>query len=196
VFVPDPERRIAAMIHEGLIVGRVGGAMEYGPRALGNRSILVRPTDRTVNDWLNKRLHRTEFMPFAPAMLAEDGPRVFASVAGLEYAAEFMTVTMDVKPEWHHRAPAVVHIDGTARPQFVTPRSNPKFYAIIREYARLSGLPMLINTSFNIHEEPIICTAEHGVQGLRDGAVDVLAVGDWLVAKNRSLIEERAPAAV
>ena len=196
VFVPESERRIAAMIHGGLIVGRVDGAMEYGPRALGNRSILVRPTDRTVNDWLNKRLHRTEFMPFAPAMLAEDGPRVFASVSGLEYAAEFMTVTMDVRPEWHDRAPAVVHVDGTARPQFVTPRSNPKFYEIIREYARLSGLPMLINTSFNIHEEPIICTAEDGVKGLRDGAVDVLALGDWFVARNRSLIEARAPAAV
>jgi carbamoyltransferase len=148
------------------------GRMEFGPRALGSRSIIASPHDHAINDLLNKRLDRSEFMPFAPFVLEEDAARVFDITDVNRYAARFMTITCAVKPEWRARIPAVVHVDGTARPQIVREESNPLFAAILRRFRDQSGLPVLINTSFNVHEEPIVNRPEECLQALADGRVD------------------------
>jgi carbamoyltransferase len=148
------------------------GRMEYGPRALGARSIIASATDKTINDRLNKRLDRSEFMPFAPFVLEEDAGRVFEITSVNRYAAHFMTITCAVKDEWRKRIPAVVHVDNTARPQIIRDDDNPLFAAILRRYRDRTGIPILINTSFNVHEEPIVNRPEECRQALLDGRVD------------------------
>jgi carbamoyltransferase len=169
--------------------------MEYGPRALGNRSILYQPTDRAVNDWLNASLKRTEFMPFAPAVLHEERDRCFADVDGAEHPAEFMTITFQCTPWMKRHMPGVVHLDGTARPQLVRRETNPAYYDIILAFRELTGLPAIINTSFNMHEEPIVCTADDAVRAFLDGNLDYLALGDRLVRHPAGAQRERVPVA-
>jgi carbamoyltransferase len=175
--------RAAQAVHAGKVVGWFQGRMEFGPRALGNRSMVARPTDAQINKWLNERLNRTEFMPFAPSVLAEHAEAIFENVPPARHPAEFMTVTFDVKQEWQQRIPAVVHVDGTARPQLVRKDRNPLYWALIDRYRQLSGIPLVLNTSFNVHEEPIVCGPKEAVQALVDNRVDCLAIGSfWLVA--------------
>jgi carbamoyltransferase len=178
---PDVERRAAELLAEGRVVARAAGRMEYGPRALGNRSVLYQPTDPTVNDWLNKRLRRTEFMPFAPVTLAESADQCYRNLDGARYAAEFMTITFGCTPWLHERCPAVVHVDGTARPQLIHRETNPGYYRILEEYRKLTGLPVLINTSFNMHEEPIVCTPHDALRAFVQGGLDYLLLGECLV---------------
>ncbi len=162
----------ATLLTEGAAVAIFTHGGEYGPRALGARSILAAPTDSRINDILNARLGRTEFMPFAPVVAAEDANDIFELGSGLAYAARFMTITCAVRPEWRERIPAVVHVDGTARPQVIERDANPLYYDVLAAYKSLSGIPVLINTSFNAHEEPIINTPEECAQALADDRVD------------------------
>jgi len=177
------EKDIAEMIHNDVIVGRFFGGMEYGPRSLGNRSILAKTTDRTINDWLNKRLNRTEFMPFAPIILDSMANDVLIGYdqSTTKYASEFMTVTYAVEEKWVEQLQAAVHVDGTARPQVVTQNNNPELHEIAKRYYELSGIPGFINTSFNAHEEPIVMTPEHAIRSLIFGTIDVLAIGSYKV---------------
>jgi len=179
--VPDIERRVAELLAEGKVVGRVTGASEYGPRALGHRSILCSAADPSVNHWLNARLGRSEFMPFAPITLFEDGDRCYQRVAGAEHAARFMTITFDCTAEMRRLAPAAIHVDGTARPQLVERDISPGLYALLEEYRRLTGRSSLINTSFNMHEEPIVATAADAIQTFVQGGLDYLAIDQWLI---------------
>lgn len=176
------EPKIAALIAAGHVVARFNGRMEYGPRALGNRSILYHAKEPEVNQWLNQRLGRTEFMPFAPATLYEKRHDCYLNVDGGEYTAQFMTLTFDCTEEMKRTSPAAVHVDGTARPQLVTSSSNPSFHKILTEYHKLSGIPSVINTSFNMHEEPIVCSPDDAVRAFLQGNLDYLAIGDFLVA--------------
>jgi carbamoyltransferase len=160
------------LIRAGKAGAIYAGRMEFGPRALGARSIIASPHDHAINDNLNKRLARSEFMPFAPYVLEEDASRVFEINNVNRYAARFMTITCAVKPEWRERIPAVVHVDGTARPQIIHDRSNPLFAGILRRFRDATGLPVLINTSFNVHEEPIVNRPEECLQALQDDRVD------------------------
>jgi carbamoyltransferase len=176
------EPKIAALIAGGSVVARFNGRMEYGPRALGNRSILYHAKEPEVNQWLNQRLGRTEFMPFAPATLSEKRHDCYLNVDGGEYTAQFMTLTFDCTEEMKKTSPAAVHVDGTARPQLVTETSNPSFHKILTEYHKLSGIPSVINTSFNMHEEPIVCSPDDAVRAFLQGNLDYLAIGDFLVA--------------
>ena len=175
------EAAIAELLAAGKVVARVAGRMEYGPRALGNRSILYQATDVTVNKWLNQRLKRTEFMPFAPAILEERAGDYYIGYPASSYAAEFMTITYDVTERCRKEAPAIVHVDGTARPQTVSERTNPSFHAILEEYERLTGYPQVINTSFNMHEEPIVCTVSDAIRAFQRGHLDALAIGSYIV---------------
>ncbi len=179
----DIEADTAELVARKKIVGRFDGRMEYGPRALGNRSILADPTDPTINDWLNDRLKRTEFMPFAPSVLYEAAPTLYKNYSSGEYPSYFMTITFDVHREWVERAQAVAHVDGTARPQVVKESANPSYYRILKEYEKRTGLPLLVNTSFNMHEEPIVCTPDDALRSLERGCVDVLSIGPFLVWK-------------
>jgi carbamoyltransferase len=167
-----PVETAVELIRTGKAGAIYTGRMEYGPRALGARSIIASPHDHAINDNLNKRLARSEFMPFAPYVLEEDADRVFEITPVNRYAAHFMTITCAVKPEWRDRIPAVVHVDGTARPQIVRDEANPLFAQILRRFRDATGLPVLINTSFNVHEEPIVNRPEECLQALRDDRVD------------------------
>jgi carbamoyltransferase len=166
----------AAVASKLLCSGKVGaiyvGRMEYGPRALGARSILANPARADINDTLNARLDRSEFMPFAPVVLDEDAGRVFEITPVNRYAARFMTITCAVKPEWRARIPAVVHVDDTARPQILREADNPLYADILRRFRSAAGLPVLVNTSFNVHEEPIVNRPEECLQALKEGRVD------------------------
>ena len=177
---PDVESEIARLLAAGYVVARMTGRMEYGPRALGNRSILYRPDDPSVNDWLNHRLARTEFMPFAPSTLAEHADLCFEHVRGARNTARFMTITFDCTREMRERAPGVVHVDGTARPQLVAAADNSSYHRLISEFMRLTGLPTVVNTSFNIHEEPIVSSPDDAVRAFLKGHLDLLALGPFL----------------
>ena len=174
-------QRVAEILQDGMVVARFDGRMEYGPRALGNRSILYQPTDPSVNDWLNAKLDRTEFMPFAPVVTQDLASANFHGMAGAEEAARFMTITFECSESMRKQCPGVVHIDGSARPQVITRETNPGYYDILEEYTNLTGIPCLINTSFNGHDEPIVCTPEDAVKGFLSAKLDYLAIGDMLV---------------
>jgi len=176
-------REVARRIHAGQVIARFDGRMEYGPRALGNRSILYHAREPAVNQWLNQRLGRTEFMPFAPVTLFEAAGRCYEGLSGAEHAAEFMTVTFDCTPWMRETCPAAVHVDGTARPQLVRREINPGYYDIVKEYERLSGVPSLINTSFNMHEEPIVCSPKDAIRAFLLGHLDGLVMGPFLAEK-------------
>ena len=180
------EEEVARLIAENNVVARFDGRMEYGPRALGNRSILYPAQDPDVNQWLNTRLGRTEFMPFAPATLYEDRHRCYKNIEGADFAAQFMTVTFDCTPWMREKCPAAVHVDGTARPQLVTPQSSPGFHRILQAYKQLTGIPSVINTSFNMHEEPIVCTPHDALRAFQLGRLDYLALGKFLVRADSS----------
>ncbi len=175
------ERRLAELLAEGYIIARFQGRMEYGPRALGNRSILYHAKDPTANDWLNKQLRRSEFMPFAPVTLAEHASECYEGVGGAEHTAEFMTITFDATKPMREQSPACVHVDGTARPQLIRREVNPSIHDTLTRYHELTGIPSIINTSFNMHEEPIICTPDEAVKAFKQAHLDALAIGDYLV---------------
>ncbi len=175
------EHQIAIYLATGKIVAHFNGRMEYGPRALGNRSILVQATDFSINKELNKRLRRTEFMPFAPAILEEYANEYLENWNMNDIASQFMTITYNVTDKMKLKTPAVVHIDGTARPQIVNSKGISRFYKILMEYNKITGIPLVVNTSFNIHEEPIVNTPQEALNILKQNSVDILILNDFVV---------------
>lgn len=167
-------KEVAQMIVDGKIVGLFQGKMEFGPRALGNRSILADPRNHGINQTLNKRLHRSDFMPFAPVILEEYADDILDDYQSGIDNAPFMTSCWSVNPKWRGLIPAVVHIDGTARPQVISREVNPYYYDIIDEFRKLTGVPVLINTSFNGHESPILASTAEAEWMLSIGQIDVL----------------------
>ena len=188
------EDRVGELLTQNHIVARFDGRMEYGPRSLGNRSVLYPAQDAKVNLWLNHQLGRTEFMPFAPAALASEAHNLFLNLEGCEKTAEFMTVTFNCTDFMVEKCPAAVHIDRTARPQLVTETSNPGFHKVLQAYYKRSGIPAVINTSFNMHEEPIVCSPDDAVRAFLLGNIDYLAIGSYLVPHPElsRLMEERS----
>ncbi len=177
--LPNVRRVAGAPVTEAanrLVDGKIGaiftGRMEYGPRALGARSILANPSRRQTHDLLNQRLARTEFMPFAPVVAAERAAEVFDVNGVNARACQYMTIACDVRPQWRDRIPAVVHVDGSARPQTIRRDDNPLYYDIVQGFAAASGLPVLVNTSFNVHEEPIVNSPAECGKALLDGRID------------------------
>ena len=177
--------RVAALLSNGNVVARCQGAMEWGPRALGNRSVLARATDPDITNWLNEKLRRTEFMPFAPMVRAEDAPRWFKGLDRIPEASRFMTVCVDCTDEFREKAPAAVHVDGTARPQVIDAERDPDLHALLTRVGELSGSPVLINTSFNLHEEPIVCTPSDAVRAYGEAELDALWMGPYVTIRAR-----------
>lgn len=173
---------VAKLLAEGHVVARFTGRMEYGPRALGHRSIIYQTTDPTINDWLNAHLLRTEFMPFAPATLIEYADECYQGLDGARDSARFMTITFKCTEKMKTQSPGVVHVDGTARPQILDPNSAPDFYKILTAYYQRTGIPSLINTSFNMHGEPIVCSPADALRSFKQGKLAYLAIGNWLVS--------------
>jgi carbamoyltransferase len=159
-----------------LAAGQIGaiytGRMEFGPRALGARSILANPSRRETHDLLNIKLSRSEFMPFAPVITAKKAAEVFDVTSVNARACRYMTVACNVRPEWRGRIPAVVHVDGSARPQIIERASNPLYHDILNKFEVATDLPVLVNTSFNVHEEPIVNAPAECVQALSERRVD------------------------
>ncbi len=190
---PNLAKYVAELLADSKVVGRFDGKMEYGPRALGNRTLLYRPDDRSIQYWLNNALNRTEFMPFAPAVLEEEAEKCFKNMKGAENTARFMTITFDCTDEMRESCPGVVHIDGTARPQIVSKSDNPGVHEILVEFQKITELPCVINTSFNMHEEPIVCTPADAIRSFLAGGIDYLILGD-VVAKNPNPLRRSADA--
>jgi carbamoyltransferase len=178
------EKAVDLLTH-GKVVAIFTGRMEFGPRALGARTIMASPVQREVNDTINKRLERSEFMPFAPVVLEAHARQVFDINAGNADTARFMTITCDVHPEWRERIPAVVHVDGSARPQIITRGDNPLYYDVLSQFHAKTGLPVLVNTSFNVHEEPIVDTPEQALQSLVKGRIDYILTEGGLYSAKR-----------
>jgi carbamoyltransferase len=174
---------VAKLLSEGKVVARFNGRMEYGPRSLGNRSIIASPFDKKINDWLNKKLNRNEFMPFAPSIIEEKANEYLLDY-NKETASKYMTMTYDIIGDMGKKIPAVVHIDNTARPQVVNQVSNSSFHNIIYEFYKITGVPVLLNTSFNMHEEPIVMSPNDAIRNFINGNLDVLAISDYIVISN------------
>jgi carbamoyltransferase len=173
------EEEIARWIHEGKIVGFFHGRLEFGPRALGHRSILAAATDAGINQILNQRLDRTEFMPFAPSILAEYASQYLEGYQDDHVASEYMTITYQIPLSKRDEIQAVVHVDGTARPQVVHAYREPTYHKIIEEYYKISGIPVIINTSYNVHEEPIVCTPRDAIKSFKSNCVDILVMENY-----------------
>lgn len=165
---------VAEAVAQGQVVGVVQGRAEFGPRALGHRSILADPSDASINDALNDRLSRTDFMPFAPILRAEDASNSLHGWRWHDACSPYMTMSYECTPEFAARHPAVVHVDGTTRPQIVTAESDPWLHEMLGVYREATGRWALINTSFNRHEEPIVLTINDGLAALADGTVDAV----------------------
>jgi len=174
---------VAQLMANNKIVGFWHGSMEWGPRALGKRSMILNTFDRAVNDTLNKRLNRTEFMPFAPSVIDYMVKTYMPKYEPHFIAADYMTITYDVAPEFHEQLQAVVHVDGTARPQVVKKETNPYYYEIIDEFYKITGCGAIVNTSFNVHEEPIVSTPSSAFKALEDDRIDVLILDRYMINK-------------
>ena len=174
--------RIAGLLAAGRVVARFDGRMEYGPRALGNRSILyhAKRAEREPVAQPAAGPHRVHAVRARHAVRRPH--ECYRNLDGAEHAAEFMTMTFDCTPWMKENSPAAVHVDGTARPQLVTRESNPPLHELLTEYHQLTGIPSVINTSFNMHEEPIVCTPDDAIRAFLQGNLDYLAIGNCLVA--------------
>ena len=157
--------------------------MEFGPRALCNSSIIYKTSDKTVNDWLNKRMSRTEFMPFAPVMTVEQAKKSFYNFSENDLTLKYMTSTMNANNDFVKRCPAVSHIDHTARPQIVKKNEDSFLWNLLTQWEQKTGEYSLINTSFNAHEEPIVNTYKHAIDALKNNIVDILLINDTFILK-------------
>ncbi|UJR84383.1 carbamoyltransferase C-terminal domain-containing protein [Sandaracinus amylolyticus] len=177
----DIERTAAELLTAGHVVARFAGRMEYGPRALGNRSLLYRSDEPGANDWLNRKLRRTEYMPFAPVTLAEHAEARYGSLERCADCTRFMTIALPCTDTMRRESPGAVHVDGTARPQVVHEEDNPSYYRLLRLFHERTGNPSLINTSFNMHEEPIVCTPDDACRAFLAAGLPYLAMERFLV---------------
>ncbi|MBS1790781.1 MAG: carbamoyltransferase [Acidobacteria bacterium] len=175
----DIARETAARIADGKIVGWYQGRLEFGPRALGNRSIVVDPRRAEMKDILNSRVkHRESFRPFAPSILENRVGEYFEH----SHPSPFMLMAYSVKPEKRSAIPAPTHVDGTGRLQSVNRDQNPRYWQLITEFDRLTGVPVVLNTSFN-DNEPVVCRPEEAIDCFQRTKMDVLAIGNYLVEK-------------
>ena len=173
-------RDTAKLLSEGKVLGWFQGRSEFGPRALGNRSILADPRKPEMKDTLNSRVKfRQAFRPFAPIVLAERASEIFEG----DEESPFMLIAKNVRPEWRDKIPAIVHVDGTARVQTVRRETNERLYRLLKEFEALTGVPVLLNTSFNVKGEPIVETPLDAVRCFLSTGIDHLAMHDLLLAK-------------
>ena len=176
---------VAELLAANKVVGLIEGRMELGPRALGARSILADPRDADANLTINERLGRVEYMPFAPVVLEECASDVLVGWKPEHLSSAHMTIVYSVAEKWRDKLKGVVHVDGTVRPQVIRRNDNPVYYDILKAFHAKTGLPALINTSFNAHGEPILRTAEDGLRALDAGRVDALVAGGKIYGDDR-----------
>ena len=170
---------VSDALTEGQLVGFFRGSIEFGPRALGNRSILADPRDKDIKERLNIALKRDIFQPFAPSLLWEKAGEYLEDLDGMPN--EFMSMSYTASDEFKEIAPAVVHVDGTTRPQAVRKEINPVYYEVIKAFERKTGLGAVLNTSFNMHGEPIVCSPKDALRTFRKAGLDVLVIEGFAV---------------
>ncbi|MEV4917614.1 carbamoyltransferase C-terminal domain-containing protein [Streptomyces tirandamycinicus] len=172
----------ATLMRERCVIGWFQGRMEYGPRALGNRSILANPKFPDIKDIINERIkHREQFRPFAPVVLEHLAPDVFE--LGKKKSSPYMTFVVPVRPEYRESIQGACHVDGTSRIQTVTEQSNPLLAELLRQFTELTGIPCLINTSFNVAGEPIVCSPADALSCYLKTEMDHLFLGNFLVSR-------------
>jgi len=183
---------VADDLAQGRVIGWMDGALEFGPRALGHRSILAAPHDAAMRDRLNRDIkYREEFRPFAPVVPIEHADRFFVLPSGGARLARFMSGVFPVRPEWRERLAAVTHIDGTARVQTLDDAMAPRLRALLEAYGRRTGMPVLLNTSFNLAGEPIVNSAAEGYSTFRRSGIDQLVVGNARLCRRHQFQEPR-----
>jgi carbamoyltransferase len=179
---PQIHKEAARLLSEGKLVGWFQGRMEFGQRALGNRSILADPRDVRMKDLVNKAVKfRESFRPFAPSVLEGHADEYFDIPKDED--VPFMEKVYPVRPKKRKLVPAVVHVDGSGRLQIVEERVNPLFYNLIAEFKKITGIPLILNTSFNLNGEPIVCSPQDAVRTFFSCGLDYLAIGNYLLAK-------------
>ncbi|HEV2722261.1 MAG TPA: carbamoyltransferase N-terminal domain-containing protein [Thermoanaerobaculia bacterium] len=188
----DIVETVADDLMSGRIVGWMEGALEFGPRALGHRSILAAPHDAAMRDRINREIkYREQFRPFAPVVPIEAADRYFELPRGGARLARFMSGVFPVRPQWREQLAAITHVDGTARVQTLERAMAPRLYALLEEYGRRSGVPVLLNTSFNLAGEPIVNRAVEGYSTFLRCGIDVLVADRTRVVKRGSLLAKR-----
>jgi carbamoyltransferase len=178
----DLAEEVAAALDAGAVVGWFQGRSEYGPRALGHRSLLCDPRRPENLGRMNAIKGREEFRPVAPMVLTERAPEIFDGV----HPSPYMLFVHRVRPEWVDRIPAVVHVDGTARIQTVDDRDEPLVAAMLRAFERRSGVPVVVNTSFNTAGRPMVDTPQEALECFGSGPIDLLVLGPFTVRRARS----------
>ncbi|MGW0247211.1 carbamoyltransferase family protein [Nocardia goodfellowii] len=174
--------QISKLLTEKVVIGWFEGRIEHGPRALGHRSILANPKFPDIKDVINTRVkHREPFRPFAPIVLESDAPKIFEM--GRKTRSPYMTFVFPVRPEFHTVIPGATHVDGTSRVQTITERDTPRLAALLRRFTALADVPCLINTSFNVAGEPIVCTPADALECFSGTEIDYLVLGNYLVTK-------------
>ncbi len=174
------EKHLARQIFKKKIIARFDGRMEFGARSLGNRSILANPFFKDIRKYVNLKVkNRENWRPFCPSILEEDFEKIFLG----NYKPKFMTVAIHIKEEFKKILPSCVHEDNTVRVQVVSKKANPKFWKLLNEFKKLSGYGILINTSFNVQGEPIVCKPEDALRTFYSSGIDELSIGNFLIKK-------------
>jgi len=173
------------MIFENNVIGWFQGKMEWGPRALGARSILSNPCNPKMQDILNLKVkHREKFRPFAPVITVEDTNEYFECDMPVPSPTDYMLMVYPIKKDKRKLIPAVTHVDGSGRLQVIRRHQNSKYYDLIKEFEKLIGVPVLINTSFNIRGEPIVNTPYDAYRCMMGTEIDALVIGNFLIKRN------------
>lgn len=177
--------KTAKMISENKVIGWFQHGMEWGPRALGARSILANPTNQKAKELLNSKVkHREKFRPFAPVVCEDDALTYFDCDKPVPEPTDYMLMVYPVKKEWHDKIPSVTHVDGSGRLQTIRREQNKLYYDVIKEFGKFSGIPILINTSFNIRGEPIVCSPYDAYKCMMGTGIDYLVIDKFLVKRD------------
>jgi carbamoyltransferase len=187
-FKNDKEKveKTAHLIYQNKVVAWFQGAMEWGPRALGARSILAHPGDPEMKNKLNKKVkHRESFRPFAPAICQENVYEYFDCECPLPDISRYMLGAYPILDSKQKEIPSACHVNGTGRAQVVNSEDTPLYYEVIREFGKISGIPIIINTSFNVRGEPIVCTPEDAYNCFANTGIDHLVIEDFLINKDK-----------
>jgi len=180
-------KKTAKLIYEDNVIGWFQGRMEWGPRALGSRSILSNPCNKNMQEILNLKVkHREKFRPFAPVVCEDDALKYFECDIPIPEPTDFMLMVYPIRKKWHKKIPAVTHVDGSGRLQTIKKNQNHLYYNLIKEFGKLSGIPILINTSFNIRGEPIVCTYHDAYKCMMGTGIDYLIIDKFLIKREEN----------
>ncbi len=178
-------KKTAYLVYHNKVIGWFQGRMEWGPRALGNRSILSNPCNPNMQDILNEKVkHRERFRPFAPVVCEDDALEYFECCNPIPQPADLMLMVYPVKKKYHNIIPAVTHVDGSGRLQIIRKHQNPDYYNLIKEFGKLRKVHILINTSLNIMGEPIVCTPKDAYYCMTGTGIDYLVIGNFLIKRS------------